>query len=71
MAFITETETELLLNNDINHSLDTIIEILQKQVNNLKTKLEEERQEHRSIYAKIKEENEYLKEQLNYKNNFI
>jgi len=52
---------------DINHSLDTIVEILQKQVLNLKKKLEDEREEHRSIYAKVKEENEYLREQLNIK----
>ncbi len=53
--------------NEINHSLDTIAEILQRQVVNLKNKLEEEREEHRSIYAKIKEENEYLRELLNKK----
>ena len=53
--------------NEINHSLDKIVEILQKQVENLKKKLEEEREEHRSIYAKIKEENEYLRELLNKK----
>ena len=53
--------------NDINHSLDKIVEILQRQVENLKKKLEEEREEHRSIYAKIKEENEYLRELLNKK----
>ena len=53
--------------NEINHSLDTIVEILQRQVVNLKNKLEEEREEHRSIYAKIKEENEYLRELLNKK----
>ena len=47
--------------------LDTIVEILQKQVLNLKKKLEDEREEHRSIYAKVKEENEYLREQLNIK----
>tara|TARA_B100001142_G_C14337285_1_gene656398 strand:- start:2782 stop:2976 length:195 start_codon:yes stop_codon:yes gene_type:complete len=52
---------------DINHSLDTIVEILQKQVLNLKKKLEDEREEHRSIYAKIKKENEYLRERLNIK----
>jgi len=57
-------EKDVLLDNDINHSLDTIIEILQKKVHHLKTKLQEEREEHRSIYAKMKEENEYLKEQL-------
>jgi len=50
--------------SDINHSLDTIVEILQKQVLNLKKKLENEREEHRSIYAKVKKENEYLREQL-------
>lgn len=48
--------------NEINHSLDAIVEILQKQVVNLKNKLEEEREEHRSIYAIIKKENEYLRE---------
>lgn len=53
--------------NEINHSLDKIVEILQKQVENLKKKLKEEREEHRSIYAKIKEENEYLRELLNNK----
>jgi ribosome-associated translation inhibitor RaiA len=53
--------------NEINHSLDAIVEILQRQVVNLKNKLQEEREEHRSIYAKIKQENEYLRELLNKK----
>tara|TARA_B110001450_G_scaffold53985_1_gene50440 strand:+ start:18636 stop:18839 length:204 start_codon:yes stop_codon:yes gene_type:complete len=55
---------------DINDSLQAIrpfVEDLQKTVHNLKKKIEEEREEHRSIYAKIKEENLYLREQLNIK----
>jgi len=61
-------DTNYLINEestiDINHSLDRIIEILQKQVQNLKKKLNEEREEHRSIYQKIKKENELLSEEL-------
>tara|TARA_Y100000389_G_scaffold189080_1_gene212404 strand:- start:2332 stop:2541 length:210 start_codon:yes stop_codon:yes gene_type:complete len=54
-----------LESEDFNHSLDKIIEILQLQVNNLKNKLKEEREEHRAIYKQIKDENDYLKEQIN------
>lgn len=53
-----------LESEDFNHSLDKIIEILQLQINNLKNKLKEEREEHRSIYKQIKDENYYLKEQI-------
>ena len=48
-----------LESEDFNHSLDKIIEILQLQINNLKNKLKEEREEHRSIYKQIKDENYY------------
>lgn len=52
------------LNNHDDNNIDRIIEILQKEIKNLKTKLEQEREEHRTIYKKIKDENDMLKKDL-------
>jgi len=45
-------------------SLDNIINCLNRQINILKERLEEERREHREIYSKIKTENDQLKKLL-------
>jgi hypothetical protein len=47
-------------------SIDRTIEILHSQINKLKSQLEMEREEHRSIYLKIKLEKEELQKELNY-----
>lgn len=52
--------------NDINN-IDRIIEILQNEIQNLKIKLEQEREEHRNIYSQIKKENDILKNDLGIK----
>jgi hypothetical protein len=52
--------------NDINN-IDRIIEILQNEIQNLKIKLEQEREEHRTIYSQIKKENNILKNDLGIK----
>ena len=41
-----------------------IILVMQNQIKNLKEKLELERSEHRSIYSKLKNENEILTNEL-------
>jgi|TARA_Y100000389_G_C17469242_1_gene528704 regulator of replication initiation timing len=47
-------------------SIDRTIDILHSQINKLKSQLEMEREEHRSIYLKVKLENEELQKELNY-----
>ena len=47
-------------------SIDRTIEILHSQINKLKSQLEVEREEHRSIYLKVKLEDEELHKELNY-----
>lgn len=52
------------LNREEDNNIDRIIDILQKEIKNLKIKLEQEREEHRTIYKKIKDENNMLKNEL-------
>lgn len=49
------------------NNIDSIINILQNEIQNLKIKLEQEREEHRNIYSKIKNENNILKTELGIK----
>jgi|UniRef100_A0A6C0JR09 FtsZ-binding cell division protein ZapB len=44
-------------------SIDNTINLLKEQIETLKEKLQEEREEHRSIYSKLKKENEFLMEE--------
>jgi predicted nucleic acid-binding Zn-ribbon protein len=42
----------------------TEIKMLQNKIEELETKLQDEREEHRDIYKRLKEDNDMLKEEL-------
>lgn len=55
------------LNIDID--IDNTIRLMENQIKLLKSRLEEERTEHREIYLKIKKENDLLKDENSFLKN--
>ena len=57
------------MNSTLNIDIDNTIRLMENQIKLLKSRLEEERTEHREIYLKIKKENDLLKDENSFLKN--